>query len=80
MNISFYIPFPPIEIFTWLAIYWQFGILAMLYVYIVRIRPPKIYIKDIPYLFLISAYMLPCMAFFYIKDPKEWIKRWNRDY
>jgi hypothetical protein len=79
MNINFYIPFPPIEFFTWLAIYWQFGILAMLYVFIVRFRQPKIYIKDIPDLFLMSTCMLPCMAFLYIKDPKGWVKRWNRE-
>jgi glucan phosphoethanolaminetransferase (alkaline phosphatase superfamily) len=78
MNINFYIPFPPIEFFTWLAIYWQFGILILLYACIVRLRPRKIYIKDIPLLFLASLIALPCIAFFYIKDAKKWVKNWNR--
>ena len=69
MEISFYIPLPPIEFYTWLAIYFQFGLMAA----IVLINTPcparfNNARKLAALLFFASLVVIPVSIYLYITD------------
>lgn len=77
MNIEFYIPLPPIEFFTWLAIYMQFNMMAFVLVANPS-RETESVIKIARYLFIASLCIAPLIIYALIIDWKGSKLYWHR--
>lgn len=77
MDIDFYLPFPPIEFFTWLAVYAQFNMMIFIIVsgFDTKHKSVRAIVKAV---FFASIIIIPLVTFALVTDWKRSKEYWCR--